>query len=166
MPFCTMASSSRFPGKKVVSTPVFMWSTRVYYEDTDAGGVVYYANYLRFMERARTEYLRSMGFYPGALMEEGIMLVVRRADVAYRSPARLDDLVEVSVGLSRLGQAGLDVEQTVYREGEPLCKAAVALACVRVSSMRPAALPADLRQSLVNQQQAVRAGATGREERV
>lgn len=131
-----------------MSNPVFMWSTRVYYEDTDAGGVVYYANYLRFMERARTECLRSMGFDSPALMQEGVMLVVRRSDVHYRSPARLDDLVEVGTRLTRLGRAGFDVEQTLCLNDRLLCRGNMSLACVRVSSLRPAALPSDLYQAL------------------
>lgn len=131
-----------------MSNPLFMWSTRVYYEDTDAGGVVYYANYLRFMERARTECLRSMGFDAGSLMQEGVMLVVRRSDVHYRSPARLDDLVEVSTRLTRLGRAGFDVEHRLCLNDRLLCRGNISLACVRACSLQPAALPSDVHQAL------------------
>ncbi len=128
---------------------VFNWQVRVYYEDTDAGGIVYYVNYLKFMERARTEYLRSLGFDQQALMLDGILLVVRNTTVEYLKPARLDDTLEVSVSLSRRGRAGFDVVQSIWRGGERLCKGRFSIACVSANSLRPVGLPVNVRQAML-----------------
>ncbi len=96
---------------------------RVYYEDTDSGGVVYYANYLKFAERARTELLRRYGIDHGALMErDGIVFAVRSCDIEYLKPARLDDMLEVHSGNLRLGGASLRMDQTVMRGGDILVR--------------------------------------------
>jgi acyl-CoA thioester hydrolase len=124
----------------------FDWPVRVYYEDTDAGGVVYYANYLKFMERARTEWLRALGFEQDRLRAtEGVLLVVSRLSVEYRRPARFNELLQVGVRMSRLGKASLELDQEVAREGgEVLCAAAVRIACVEAATFRPRPLPPSL----------------------
>lgn len=121
---------------------------RVYYEDTDAGGIVYYANYLKFAERARTEFLRDVcGAYYARMLADGMGFVVRRCTVDYGQPARLDDLLEVHSRILDLGGARLTTEQVVRRGGDELVRMTVDLACVS-SAGRPARVPAQLRQAL------------------
>lgn len=126
-----------------------MLPIRVYYQDTDAGGVVYHGTYLNFLERARTEWLRSHGLaLPDWLVEHGSMLIVRRLEVAYRSPARLDDLLDVTAEVSSLGRAQFTLAQRVRRGEELLVDATVNLACVRADDLRPCALPEHLKTLL------------------
>lgn len=121
---------------------MFTFPIRVYYEDTDAGGVVYYANYLKFFERGRTELLRSLDVERSLLAANGdIGFVVRHLSVDYLLPARLDDLLEVRTQLVRLRKASLQLTQTVHRNGETLCSAQVTLACVQLAALRAVALP-------------------------
>ena len=127
----------------------FHWPVRVYWEDTDAGGVVYYANYLKFMERARSEWLRALGFEQDVLrIDPGVVFVVRRVEVDYLSPARFNDALEVSVSLSRIGGASLVVEQTVNRDVTSLIAARVTLACVDAVQFKPVKIPAFILQAL------------------
>lgn len=128
----------------------FLYPVRVYYEDTDSGGVVYYANYLKFMERARTEWLRSLGFEQDALIrEEGVLFAVRSVQIDYHKPARFNDLLEVMASLTERGRASLTFAQEVRRSSESaghelgplLCSASVRIACLDASSMRPCAIP-------------------------
>jgi acyl-CoA thioester hydrolase len=123
----------------------FCWPVRVYYEDTDSGGVVYYANYLRFMERARTEWMRSLGFEQDALIRDsGILFAVRSASLDYLRPARFNDRLEVSVRLRARRRASLVFEQAVSRTGEgerPLCTAGIRIACVDATSFRSTPIP-------------------------
>jgi acyl-CoA thioester hydrolase len=117
----------------------------VYYEDTDAGGVVYYANYLKFMERARTEWLRGLGFEQDELSRtEGVLFAVRAAQVEYLKPARFNDVLEVTVDLARRGAASLSFKQQVRRDGVTLCTGEIRIACLDVNSFAPAAIPARL----------------------
>ena len=117
----------------------FRWPVRVYYEDTDATGVVYYANYLRYLERARTEWLAAMGFSVAALeAEHGIVFVVHRLQIEYRRPARLSADVVVTLAMTDLGRTRLGVRQQVVRGEEIVTSAQVALACVERTSLRPA----------------------------
>jgi acyl-CoA thioester hydrolase len=121
----------------------FRWPVRVYYEDTDAGGVVYYANYLRFLERARTEWLASLGFTLTALQRDyRALFVVHRLDIEYRRPARLYDALEVTLALATLGRSRLAAMQDVFRGEERLVGARVTLACLDPVSWRPARIPA------------------------
>lgn len=121
----------------------FRWPVRVYYEDTDAGGVVYYANYLRFLERARTEWLASLGFTLTALeRDHGALFVVHRLDIEYRQPARLYDALEVTLSLHTLGRSRFAAVQDVLRGDEWLVGARVTLACLDPVSWRPARIPA------------------------
>ena len=121
----------------------FLWPVRVYYEDTDDGGVVYYANYLKFMERARTEWIRLRGFEHTALRDEyGVFFAVSRLAIDYRQPARLDDCLRVGVKLMSLGRASLQLEQQILRAPtEVLCRAAVRIACLGARTLKPQALP-------------------------
>ncbi len=123
----------------------FTLPIRVYYEDTDAGGVVYYANYLRFFERARTELLRRSGASRSLLQAtEGVGFVVRRAAIDYFAPARLDDALEIHSQICRLGGASVDFDQTVLRDGVVLCRAVVAVVCVNLTTLRAQRMPQHL----------------------
>jgi acyl-CoA thioester hydrolase len=128
-----------------LSNPVFVLPVRIYYEDTDAGGVVYHASYLRFMERARTEWLRKKGFELDKLAQEfGFLFAVRSACIDFLKPARLNDLLDIHVLIARAGKASLDVEHEVYRERDLLCRADIKLAGLAGGSFRPMAIPFDL----------------------
>jgi acyl-CoA thioester hydrolase len=123
----------------------FTFPVRVYYEDTDAAGVVYYANYLRYLERARTEWLAAIGHPPGELERtHGIVFVVRRVEADFRAPARLSDRLDVTVAIETLGRASLTVRQDVRRGDDVLVAARVMLACVASGSFRPSRIPIDL----------------------
>ena len=122
----------------------FRLPLRVYIEDSDAGGIVYYVNYLKFMERARTEWLRTLGYQHYSLAEQNFLFVVHSCAVRYHRPARVDDALEVSADLQRLGKATLDFHQQVWRADELLCEADVRVACVSASDVRPQAMPAAL----------------------
>jgi acyl-CoA thioester hydrolase len=127
--------------------PAFRWRTRVYWEDTDAGGVVYHAGYLRFLERARTEWMRAAAVEQGALREShGIVFVVRELSIAYDRPARLDDELDTSVRVERLRSASLDFGQTVVRvvDGVTLARARVQVACVAADTFAPCRIPHDI----------------------
>ncbi|CAM3608797.1 tol-pal system-associated acyl-CoA thioesterase [Bordetella flabilis] len=121
---------------------------RVYYEDTDAGGVVFYANYLKYMERGRTEWLRALGFDQSRLAREsGLLFVVRNLDMAYRRPARLDDVLTIRSRVTRVGRASIHFAQRAERSGELLAEGNIQVCCVDVV-MKPAELPAELRATL------------------
>ena len=127
----------------------FSWPLRVYYEDTDAGGVVYYANYLKFFERARTEWLRSFGVNQDKLAEEqNLIFVVRSAALEFVSPARLDDLVEVTVEPLKLARVYVELAQKVRRGGQVLASAEVKAACLDRRNFKPVAIPQSLRESI------------------
>jgi len=129
----------------------FQWPVRVYYEDTDAGGVVYHATYLRYMERARTEWLRALGFEQRRLRAEvGVLFTVRRMDIEYLRPARLDDALTVTAALAGRGRASLDFVQTVLRAADETlcCRARVNVACIDAERMRPARTPAAILEAL------------------
>lgn len=130
----------------------FCWPVRVYYEDTDSGGVVYYANYLKFMERARTEYLRALGFEQDRLRQElGILFTVHSLQVDFRLPARFNDALEVTASVSDTRRASLTFSQQVRRCGQPpLCTGLVRIACVDAMSFRPVPIPDVIRSELVN----------------
>ena len=127
----------------------FSWPLRVYYEDTDAGGIVYYANFLKFFERCRTEWLRALGFDQARLAaQERLQFVVTELAVRYLKPARLDDRLDVSARLVRVGAASLHFEQQLRRDGELLATGQVKVACVSADTLAPAAMPAGLRRAL------------------
>lgn len=126
----------------------FRWPVRVYYEDTDTGGVVYYANYLKFMERARTEWLRAAGFEQTALLDDHhVIFVVRSVAIEYLRPARFNDLLTVTVSPSDIGRSQLAVFQTVEGEGL-LARADVKVVCVDHASFKPVKIPEIIRRAL------------------
>jgi acyl-CoA thioester hydrolase len=121
----------------------FVWPVRVYWEDTDAGGVVYYANYLKFLERARSEWLRSLGLEQTDMVaEDGVLFVVRRVEADYLRPARFNDALSVRSRLESLGKASLEMAQTIARGAEPILAARVKVACVGCRDFKPAKIPA------------------------
>ncbi|MDH5633228.1 MAG: tol-pal system-associated acyl-CoA thioesterase [Gammaproteobacteria bacterium] len=123
-------------------TDVFSIPVRIYYEDTDTGGVVYYANYLRFMERARTELLRSRGLEQDVLRDEcGVLFAVRRAEVDYLKPAKLDDELKVTAEIRRLGGASINFYQEVRLGEDVLCKGNIRIACIHDEALAPMAVP-------------------------
>lgn len=124
----------------------FSWPCRVYYEDTDAGGVVYYVNYLKFMERARTERLRALGYSQHELAAQNLLFVVHSAQTRYHAPARLDDELRVTAQVEKLGKARLEFVQQVRRHGDDrlLCEGRFTIASVAADSFRPVAMPAAL----------------------
>lgn len=123
----------------------FIWPVRVYYEDTDAGGVVFYANYLKFFERARTEMLRAMGYEQDALIaNEGIIFAVRSIQVDYLSPARFNEQLQVSAKVVLAKKASITFEQIITRGDDVLCKGSVRIACLDAQTMRPKAIPETL----------------------
>lgn len=123
-------------------TDVFSIPIRIYYEDTDAGGIVFYANYLRFMERARTEFLRSYGFEQDQLRaESGVLFAVRKAEVDYLKPARFNDELKVTAEIKRLGGASINFYQEVLLGDELLCKGNIRIACINDETMMPMPVP-------------------------
>jgi acyl-CoA thioester hydrolase len=130
----------------------FEWLIRVYYEDTDAQGVVYYANYFRYMERARTEWLRSLGVDQSQLLnEERRMFVVTESHAKFLSPAKFDDEVVVTARLSGLTRATFDIEQNIYLhslEGTLVLRGGVTAAFLNADTMRPMRVPADIFEGL------------------
>jgi len=121
----------------------FTWPVRVYYEDTDAGGVVYYANYLKFLERARTEMLRELGFELDRLArEKHILFIVRKVTIDYHKPAFMDDMLVASARIEKLRKASIVFQQSIEnQEQETLCRAEVIIACIDNITMKPVAIP-------------------------
>ncbi|KAA6185973.1 tol-pal system-associated acyl-CoA thioesterase [Thiohalocapsa marina] len=139
----------------------FRWPVRVYYEDTDAGGVVYHANYLNFLERARTEWLSDLGFEQDRLRaEQGVLFAVRRLAIDYLRPALFNDRLMVLSVPVRLGRASLDFEQKILRDagGTLCCRARVELACVSADRLRPTRIPDAVARAM---QGAVQAASQG-----
>jgi len=130
-------------------TKIFALPVRVYFQDTDAGGVVYHASYVNFMERARTEWLRTHGYSNAGLMKEfGVVFVVRSLKLDYLKPALLDDLLDVTAQIKDIGRSRLTLLQTVRRGADLLTEAEVHLVCVSLASFKPVAVPEVLRVQL------------------
>jgi acyl-CoA thioester hydrolase len=128
----------------------FSWPIRVYYEDTDAGGVVYHANYLNFMERARTEWLRALGFEQTAVKDElGVIIVIHSLNIAFKSPAKFNDLLQVNCKLVNIGRSSMDIAQTIMRDGILLIEAQVKAVFVNVDTFRPVAVPEAIKQAIM-----------------
>ena len=125
----------------------FQLPVRVYVEDTDAGGIVYYGNYLKFLERARTEWFRHQGFEKPALFRDNLMFVVHSLSVSYLKPARLDDLLMATATVVGGGRTFFVMEQSVRRGDDLLCAAEVKVACVSRDRMRPSVIPDDVRRA-------------------
>ena len=131
-----------------MGTTEFSHQLRVYIEDTDAGGIVYYVNYLKFMERARTEFMRSLGYGTGYIFSSDLMFVVHGVAVTYNLPARLDDELEVTASVVQVRGAALVFQQTVRRRDELLARGEVTVACVDRSSVKPRRLPTEMATQL------------------
>lgn len=127
----------------------FSLPIRVYIEDTDAGGIVYYVNYLKYLERARTEFMRSLGIHRAALSDDGWIFVVSNLSVSYLMPAKLDDEIMATAVVREVGGATIDFAQTVRRADNVLLRGDVQIACVDQSSGRPRRLAGDLRERLL-----------------
>jgi acyl-CoA thioester hydrolase len=130
----------------------FLWSIRVYYEDTDSGGVVYYANYLKFMERARTEMLRQKGFEQDRLRaEDNLLFVVRSVEMDLLQAARFNDQLQVKTRIAESTRTSLTFEQTIYRDGEakPLSSGRIRVACIDAQRWKPVAIPNEIIQELM-----------------
>ena len=128
-----------------MSAPVFSHPVRVYWEDTDAGGVVFYANYLKFFERARTEWLRALGVGQQRLRDETCAIfIVSDTALRYRAPARLDDLLQITVEPTELGRASMTLRQQAWRSDALLCEGEIRIGCVDAQSFRPCRIPEDI----------------------
>lgn len=127
----------------------FTFPVRVYWEDTDAGGVVFYANYLKYFERARTEWLRALGIKQSTLQADSdCIFVVAEVQLRYLSSARLDDLLTVTVRVLEQGKASLLLQQQAWRDGTLLAQGQVRVGCVSATSMRPRRIPAEILHTL------------------
>ncbi|MBX3654483.1 MAG: tol-pal system-associated acyl-CoA thioesterase [Ramlibacter sp.] len=132
-----------------MTAQAFRWPVRVYWEDTDAGGIVFYANYLKFFERARTEWLRSLGVGQQALREaSGGMFVVSETQVRYHLSARLDDELLVTASLTESGRASLTIAQRALRGEQLLCEGTIRIGWVDATTLRPARIPANILEKL------------------
>jgi acyl-CoA thioester hydrolase len=132
-----------------VTDKQFSWPARVYWEDTDGGGVVYYANYLRFLERARTEWLRSLGFVQTELARDpGILFVVASMNIEYRRPAKLDDSLTIVSTCEQERAACLRFDQRILRDSELLVTASCRVACLDAATFRPKRLPAAIVEAM------------------
>ena len=124
---------------------MFLWPIRVYYEDTDSGGVVYYANYLKFMERARTEWLRDKGFEQNELIEQdAVIFAVRSVQVDYLQPARFNQELVVYTKVLQKGKASITLNQVIKRDETVLCMGEVKIASLDANSFKPVAIPKEL----------------------
>ena len=131
----------------------FNWPIRVYHEDTDGGGVVYHSNYLNFMERARTEWLRSLGFGQNELKDKlNIMIVVHALSIDYRHPARFDDALIVVSELTKIGYSSFEFQQTIKRDELVLTAAKVRLVCVDSNQFKPIAIPPTIKLKMIKEQ--------------
>lgn len=125
------------------------WPVRIYYEDTDAGGVVFYANYLKFFERGRTEWLRALGFESQTLLQEADrVIVVRKVDIEYLAPAVLDDELNIVTEVSAVGGSSIRFEQRAIRGETLLVSAQVTVVCVDTNTFKPARIPTSMRQAI------------------
>ena len=149
---------------KNVAVREFSWPVRVYYEDTDSGGVVYYANYLKFMERARTEFLRSIGYEQDQLQQElGIIFAVRSANIQYKQPARFNDGLNVVTSITSLGKASILFKQSVFLESSHhagsapdakpclLSEAEIKIACLNAKKFTPQSIPAPIIEKITKE---------------
>lgn len=133
------------PGAAVVHRQ----SVRVYWEDTDAGGVVFYANYLKFFERARTEWLRALGLGQQALREAtGAIFVVSDTALRYLAPARLDDLLDITVAPTEIGRASMTLAQQAWRGDQLLCEGTIRIGCIDAGTFRPRRFPTEITERL------------------
>ncbi len=125
---------------------------RIYYEDTDAGGIVYYANYLKFFERARTDFLRSLNISQSQLADtENVIFVVRKCEIEYLSPARMDDLIDVSVEILKINPASIVMFQEIKKSDKLVSKLTVQIACVLADKIQPTKIPGHINEVFANE---------------
>lgn len=130
---------------KLFEDKTFSFPIRIYYEDTDAGGIVYYANYLKYAERARTEFLRHLGINQQEMLKnQECGFVVRNCNIGYKSPARLDDALNITCKVTELKGASLKMEQKLYRENTIICEIEITLVFLSLATMRPSKIPAEI----------------------
>lgn len=130
----------------------FLWPVRVYYEDTDAGGIVYYANYLKFFERARTEWLRSLGIEQDGWLQAGTAFVVRHVVLDLKAPARFNDQLIVKTTVGQQKRASILFHQQIFNQTEQLlCSADVKAACVSIKEMKPVPIPATIAEVITRE---------------
>lgn len=128
----------------------FSWPIRVYYEDTDAGGVVYHSNYLNFMERARTEWLRALGFEQTELKDKlGVIIVVHSVSIAFKRPAYFNDLLEVHCDIVKIGHGSIEIGQIINRSGALLIDAHVKAAFVNAITFKPVGIPQKIKEAML-----------------
>ncbi len=128
----------------------FSWPVRVYYEDTDAGGVVYHSNYLNFMERARTEWLRALGHEQTTVKDAlGVIIVVHSLSINFKKPAKFNDLLEVQCELTNIGRGSIEMSQTIICNGIELIQASVKAAFVDAETFKPVAIPSAMKQDMI-----------------
>lgn len=140
----------------VAGVTVFDWPIRVYYEDTDSGGVVYHSNYLNFMERARTEWLRVLGFEQTHMKADlNVIFVVHSMNIQFKRPALFNDMLNVQSKVAKIGHGSIEFLQTILREQQVLIEATVKVACVEASIFKPVAIPAIIKDS-INKQTKIR----------
>ena len=133
----------------MVGIKTFSFPVRIYFEDTDSGGVVYHSNYLKFMERARTEWLRSVGIDQRHLKQQDhIMFVVHRIDIQYKLPARFNDDLIVKSELIEIGSSKIEFRQMIYRNDEMLIDASVDIACIDSEKFKPIRIPSAVKQTM------------------
>lgn len=137
-------------GSGLVAPNNYRFPLRVYIEDTDAGGIVYYVNYLKYMERCRTEFFRALGYDKPAILDQGLLLVVHSADIQYRRPAQLDDSLLASAGIEQLKRTSVSFRQGVWRGNQLLCEGLIRIACVDPAGFKPRPLPAPIYQQLAS----------------
>ena len=131
----------------MLANKIFNWQVRVYYEDTDAGGVVYHSNYLNFMERARTEWLRALGFEQTDLRDQlQVLIVIHSLQIAFKKPAKFNDLLTVKCHLTKLGNSSWHCVQSILRDDEVLIEAQVKAAFVNTQTFKPTRIPAAILQ--------------------
>lgn len=129
----------------------FTWPVRVYYEDTDAGGVVYHSNYLNFMERARTEWLRALGFEQIEVKDShGVIIVVHSLSISFKKPANFNDMLEIHCDIVKIGHGSIELAQTITRNGELLINAHVKAAFVNAVTFKPVGIPTQIKQAMLN----------------
>jgi len=134
---------------KIFEDKTFSFPVRIYYEDTDAGGIVYYANYLKFAERARTEYLRHLGINQEEMLkEQGIGFVVKECRISYNTPAKLDDKLNITCKVTELRKVSIKMEQKLYRGDTILAEIEITLAFLSLSTMRPTKIPEEITKLL------------------
>ncbi|WP_189493382.1 tol-pal system-associated acyl-CoA thioesterase [Formosimonas limnophila] len=147
-----MGTNIHFVRKAFMSNPVYQLPIKLYFEDTDAMGIVYHANYIKYFERARTEWLRAANLHHGALMAQDVGFVIRQADIEWLSPLTLDDEIVVTAQVDTLGRSSIVLEQTILKNGELVSRAKILMVCVSISTKRPVSVPENIRKTFLSSQ--------------